>query len=286
VVGPFGAGSVFGAKSPPLSIVRGSLAARRTRLGQMVDALLRRATQSRQPSQWEGMKMMLDQQIRADDPALERVYDHFAVNLRDILSTAIGAGAKPIVCSVSSNLKDCPPFASLHAPGLSGPRKAQWEALVSSGAELESQKNYAKALAQYRQAADIDNSYAGLAFRTARCYLALGETAAAHDQYIRARDFDALRFRADTRITHIIHDVCVNLVDQGVAFLDSESVVTNTCPQGIPDDECFWDHVHFNFRGNYKVARKLADEVISLLPGPILQLGSPIGLGRNVKPSA
>ena len=36
VIGPFGAGSVFGLKSPPRSLIRASLALKRTRLGQML----------------------------------------------------------------------------------------------------------------------------------------------------------------------------------------------------------------------------------------------------------
>src|SRR5579864_42773 len=39
VVGPFGAGSVFGAKTPPLWIIRAGLAIKRTRVGQALDWL-------------------------------------------------------------------------------------------------------------------------------------------------------------------------------------------------------------------------------------------------------
>src|SRR5437762_2449825 len=120
VIGPFGAGSVFGSRAPPMSLIRASLAAKRTRLGQMLEALWQRvAVGTQEPRRWEGMKMMLNEQIRAGDPVLRRVYDHFGSNLGDILSMATRAGVKPIVCSVSANLKDCPPFASQHRPDLS-----------------------------------------------------------------------------------------------------------------------------------------------------------------------
>src|SRR5437867_872451 len=100
----------------------------------------------------------------------------------------------------------------------------------------------------------------------ARCHLALGEGAAAREQYGRARDLDALRFRADTPVNSIIRSVCVSRAPEGIRFFDSEAVLTNTCEMGIPGAECFWDHVHFNFAGNYRVASGLADQVISLLP--------------------
>src|SRR6266496_1967754 len=42
VIGPFGASSVFGSNVPPMSLIRASLAAKRTRLGQMLEALWQR----------------------------------------------------------------------------------------------------------------------------------------------------------------------------------------------------------------------------------------------------
>ncbi len=44
VVGPFGAGSIFGLKAPPLPITRLFLAARRMRIGQVLEGLLERPT--------------------------------------------------------------------------------------------------------------------------------------------------------------------------------------------------------------------------------------------------
>jgi len=267
VIGPFGAGSVFGAKSPPLALVSAGLAAKSMRLGQVLDALWQGATaRPRDLQEWEGMKMMLNEQIRADDPILRRVYEHFEYNLSEVLKIAKRAGAKAIVCSVSSNLKDCSPFADLHRPNLPEARTAEWARLFSAGAELESGKEFAQALTQYHRAAEVDNGFAALPFRAAQCSLALGDAAGAREQYVLARDLDVLRFRADTQINAIVRKVCSDYAADGVAFFDSEAVVTNTCKLGIPGSECFWDHVHFNFTGNYLLARGLADQVRSLMP--------------------
>jgi tetratricopeptide (TPR) repeat protein len=267
VIGPFGAGSVFGAKALPLPLIHAGLAARRPRLGQLINALVQRwSAPPTQTQEWEGMKMMLQEQIRSSDPALQRVYNHFASNLQSILAAAARSGAKPIVCSVSSNLKDCAPFASLHRPGLSEPRKREWEGAYESAIGLESRQEFDLALAQYRRAVEIDDTYAELAFRVARCHLALREAAPARAWYARARDLDALRFRADTPINNLIRDVCAKRAAVGVQFFDSDAVLTNACQFGIPGAECFWDHVHLNFAGNYLMARGLAEQVSALLP--------------------
>ena len=270
VIGPFGAGSVFGSRAPSMSLLRLSLGVKRTCLGQMLDALWEKAPGRRRAFQeWEGMKMMIEEQFRREDPALQRVYRHFRRNLEDILSMAIDAGARPIVCSVSSNLKDCPPFASLHRADLSAAEDAEWERLVSSAVELESRNSFAQALVEYRRAFELDPTYATLAFRIARCELASEEIPKAREHYVLARDLDALRFRADTEINRIIREVCHRHAADGASFVDTEALVVNATPSGVPGEECFWDHVHFNFAGNYRLARGFMDSVLSQLPDSV-----------------
>ena len=267
VVGPFGAGSVFGSREPPRLLIKAGLAAKRTRIGQAVDALFQQIpVRTTAPQHWEGMRMMLQEQIRADDPVLQRVYDNFGNNLDQILSLAHQAGVKPIVCSVSSNLRDCAPFASLNRADLAPGPRAEWRKLVASGTQMQSSNDYPHALAQYRLAFATDKNYAALAFSMAECYLELGDAVNAREYYLRARDLDALRFRADTAINGMIRQVCARQGPGEVRYFDSETVLTNACRLGIPGEECFWDHVHFNFDGNYRMARGLAEQVLAWLP--------------------
>lgn len=109
VIGPYGAGSVFGAFSGNIALIRAQLWARSLRLGQLVEAL-------RKPSQpgldeWRGLQFFLQNQVPAGDPRLARVYHHFRDNLRQIIRAGHRSGARVIVSTVAVNLKDCPPFA-------------------------------------------------------------------------------------------------------------------------------------------------------------------------------
>jgi len=267
VVGPFGAGSVFGSKCPPLTFISLGQALKCTRIGQAADWLSQRVSERHEKfQQWEGMKMMLNDRIQADDPVLQQVYGHFDSNLRAVLSAAHDASVKPIVCTVSSNLRDCPPFASGPARELTAKRKAEWTRLIAEGSELESRGQFTNALANFRQAEAIDKDDALLSYHEARCFLAVGDAAAAMEKYAQARDLDELRFRTDTRINALIREVCASQAKEGVVFFDSTAVLTNSCKLGIPGGECFWDHVHFSFTGNFLLARGLADQVVSLLP--------------------
>ncbi|MGH9329597.1 MAG: tetratricopeptide repeat protein, partial [Vicinamibacterales bacterium] len=115
VVGPFGPGTVFTRGAPPLPLVRARVMAERTRIGQLAErAAGWIAPRPAQATQWRGMEMLTEEQIAADDPRLERTYGSFRRNLEAILDAAESAGVPAIVATVPTNLRDSPPFASLH----------------------------------------------------------------------------------------------------------------------------------------------------------------------------
>src|SRR6185436_13759973 len=62
VVGPYGAGTVFGDQTPPLWMIRASLTVKATRVGQWLDSLGWKLARGR-PKTWEGMEMFLHQQV-------------------------------------------------------------------------------------------------------------------------------------------------------------------------------------------------------------------------------
>src|SRR5215469_14816146 len=84
-------------------------------------------------SQWGGMEMFLNQQVSADDPRMNAVYDHFARNLSDIIRAGRHSGAGIVVSTVAVNLRDCAPFGSEHRRGLSDEDKTKWESLYQQG---------------------------------------------------------------------------------------------------------------------------------------------------------
>lgn len=262
VVGPFGAGTVFGDQAPALGVIRANIALKSLRLGQAIDALrFKFAGKSSAPTSWEGMEMFLHQQVASDDPRLARVYDHFEANLRDIVRLGERAGAKVLVSSVAVNLKDCAPFASKHREGLTEAQLVEWRRELDLGDALEKEGKHAAALEAYTRAAKLDDRFAELSFRQGRCLAAMGRTADALMQFERARDLDALRFRADSgilqRTTNALAGINRRLTVDAIALIAANS------PQGIPGEEAFYEHVHFNFAGNYRLARAFAEQILA-----------------------
>jgi tetratricopeptide (TPR) repeat protein len=260
VVGPFGAGTVFGAQTPSLGFIRATLAFKKLRLGQLLDDLRHRLGRKGRPQTWEGMEMFLQQQIAADDPRMAKVYQHFETNLREMIGIGTKAGAGIVLSTVASNLKDCPPFASVHRRAFT--QTNEWQKVYESGIAAT---NCSEAMALFQQAASIDSAHAELHFRMARCQLAVGRTNEASQSFARARDLDALRFRADSRIDEIIRNIA-GANKSSVKLVDAANEVKRASTNGIAGNEFLLEHVHFNFQGNYLAATLLSHAIAEMLP--------------------
>ena len=259
VVGPYGPGTALTASSLSLPVIRSSIFVRSTRIGQ----LLTKVSQPR--SDWKGMEMFLEKQVRADSPALQRTYSNFDSNLRDIVDAARASGARVLLSTVATNLRDCPPFASLHREGLTTEALREWSSLVQQGVAVENARSFADAVKSYTAAAQIDDQYAELQFRIARCLWALGDYVSAKEHFARAQDLDTLRFRADTKINDIIRSVA-NSSGKQVELLDAQSALAAESPNGVIGSELLYEHVHLNPPGNYLLARTAFTEIVEHLP--------------------
>ena len=101
---PFGAETALGLPSPPLGVIRAIIAIKATRLGQLLDNVIRRLRSgSSTPKEWGGMQMFMNGRIGYDDPARLRAYANFRGNLEDILRTAHRVGVPVVLSTVTVN---------------------------------------------------------------------------------------------------------------------------------------------------------------------------------------
>ena len=258
VVGPYGPGTALTSGGMSLPVIRGSIFYHSTRIGQLLTQV---GTQKRE---WGGMAMFLDKQVRASSPLMKYAYANFEQNLRDTIAVARKAGARVIVSTVATNLEDCAPFASLHRENLEQDASRSWSVLVQQGAEQESAGSYAEALKLYLSAASIDGEYAELEFRIARCLRALGDYNAAREHFLRARDFDTLRFRADSKINDINRSVANS--SPGVELVDADAIFAKESPDGVTGSELVYEHVHLTPQGSYLLAGAMFLQIANQLP--------------------
>lgn len=276
VVGPFGAGTVFSAQTPPLAAIRAQLALKATRTGQSLDALLRRLNPPpATKSEWGGMLMFLEHQVSATEPRLARMYQHFESNLRDIIRSGERAGAKIVVSTVAVNLRDSAPFASRLPEALNETEQNLWRGWFQRGVTAQTNGNFTAALEAYDQAQQVTEAVAELAFRQGQCWLALSNAAKAQPFFVRARDLDTLRFRCDSRLNQIVRNVTKAQAAQRVVLADAEAEFARQAPDGLPGAEFFYEHVHLTFAGNYLLARTIAAAAEPLLPESVRATAQP-----------
>jgi tetratricopeptide (TPR) repeat protein len=266
VVGPFGAGTVFGPQTPRLALIRASLALKRTRAGQLLDQLVQQLDPPpADKSDWGGMLMSLGNQVRAEDPRMAAVYHHFEQNLAGIVEAGRRSGAGVVVSTVAVNLRDCAPFGSAFRPGLGGAGQTNWQDCFRPGLEAQAAGRHREALERFRQAAQIDDTVAALQYASGLSALALGQTNEAQASLLRARDLDTLRFRCDRRLNEITRRLASYREEERVQLADAESIFARQ-GFGLPGGEFFYEHVHLTFEGNYLLARIIAEQVAKLLP--------------------
>ncbi len=217
-------------------------------------------------SVWGGMTLFLNQQVRADDSRMNKVRQHFAQNLSDIIRVGQRSGAGIVLSTVAVNLKECPPFASLHRSGFSESDKAQWEKFYQTGIAAQKDRRFQEAATHFQEAARLDDTFAELRFRQGQCALELGDDAGARNHFVAARDLDTLRFRCDSELNELIRQAATNRESSGVYFADAERAFADNSIAGLPGGELFFEHVHFTPAGNYLLARTLVEQVAHALP--------------------
>ncbi len=236
-----------------------------TRTVQMLELAVGKVHVKSAPKQ--DMAFFRSVRLAADAREREAVYANYDRNLRDICGIVRKRGVELVVGTLASNLGDFPPIASLHRSGLADAERAQWEKAYGEGVEAESLRNADQALGLYVRAVRIDDHYADLHFRMARCYAALGSNTLARVHYSLARDWDALQFRADTRLNEIVRKLAANNSDAGIHLVDIEHLLAGSplSRSGVPGEALFNDHVHFTFAGDHLVASNLVSPVAAAL---------------------
>jgi tetratricopeptide (TPR) repeat protein len=269
VIGPYGPGCAYLPAMPPLWIIRCSVWVRSTRSGQLLLAIWGRLVPSAARSrEWRGMETFAENAVAGDDPRLEAVYRNFSSNLNDIVDLASGAGVKTVLATVVANLKDSAPFISLHRQGLSAGEEKAWKEAEDAGLVASDLGDPNSARFGYEAALKIDPEFADTHFRLGRLAESLGENAEARRHYLDALHWDALRFRPDARLNEIIRKVAHG-AEGAVVLVDAARALGSDplTDAPLPGREILFDHVHFNWDGNFRMSQLLADGCTQALFG-------------------
>jgi tetratricopeptide (TPR) repeat protein len=246
--------------------------AKATRVYQLAQAGLN-SIRSQRPNPRQDIDYMRSQRLAFDDPKRTAVYSNFQRNLHALLGVIRDAGARGVVASVAVNVADFAPLGSLHRSDLGAGPLAEWEKHYADGVAAASAKQFELALARFQAALGLDDHHAELHYRLGQCARELGQFDLARRHLLLARDWDALQFRADSRLNGIVRAAAGQRQSEGLQFVDLENTLAGEDPTALklPGREQFHEHVHFTFAGDYQTARLLMPAVTAALglPPPV-----------------
>jgi len=259
VIGPYGAGSVFGRRFRSTALIRAHIWMNSTKISQLFYSLFDwRGDRWGKANNWNGMAAFMENRVGADDPRLEVTYDHFRRNFQDIYRVALGCGAVLVPCTVAVNLRDNPPFSSVHREDMTAQDLALFDTDFQRGISLLSRKLPAEAATAFESCLKRDDQHADAHFFYAKSLEQAGlQPESARDHFIKARDLDTLRYRTDSALNGIVRNLFADpqLEKCRLADIDQRLGEAAASPVKLPGDEFFHEHVHFTFAGNYEVAK-------------------------------
>jgi len=195
---------------------------------------------------------------RRDEEARRQTLEHFRFNLRRMIDLADSAGAKVLLVTPASNLKDSPPFKSEPRLGLAADDQRSVVGLFEKALQAVSTERWEEAVSALDEVVALDDRYAGAHYHRGRALYALGRYPEAKQAYERALEEDVCPLRALSEIRQIVTETAA---ENGVKVVDFHTLVEQQAEHGIPGSEEFLDHVHPTITGH----RSLAVELLAAL---------------------
>ncbi len=179
----------------------------------------------------------------------------FRANLEDLRQFCVEHRIPLIISTQVSNLRDQTPFVSAHPPDAPAQWRSEFDRFTAAGYAEMQRSQPDSALVAFRRAEAIDPFYAETRFAMARCLDALGRHAEAKEEYIRARDYDQLRFRTSTDF----NDAMRAIADGRQVFLaDIEHLFDLNSPDSTTGKQLIFEHLHPRSRGYFLMAAEYA----------------------------
>lgn len=192
-----------------------------------------------------------------DDEWHQQVAEQFSDSVDRMIELCHDQNVPLVLVQLGANLRDCPPFKSAHRADLGVGAEQQWQRLFDQAHDAEV-KNPAQALKLYEQAAELDDQYALLHFRMARCYEQLQQYDEARQAYEAALDADICPLRITSELTRRLN----NAAAAGDTILvDVATPVAESAPDRIPGYESYIDHVHPSISTHQRIAREILEQL-------------------------
>ncbi len=202
--------------------------------------------------------------IPPDGAIVRRTKHNFEQNLDHILRTLKQNEIPVLLSTLTSNLKDQQPLDDGDKITKNAHLKEQFE----EGRQLQKSGTWRRAISVYKTMLKSDSLLATVHFQLGRCYLQTGQAERAYIHFRKARDWDAVPFRAPTYMNAIIRRTA-NKHSCSLAEIDSS--FRDFSQDHIPGNNLFLEHLHPNDLGYRLMARTFLRQLADILAGQRIQ---------------
>ena len=203
-------------------------------------------------------KMSYGNYIPYGSPTYRSALSMFEGNLNELKSLCAERGVPLIVSTQVANLRDQPPLVPGNSAGKSPEEVSRLNGLINLGLTRFRAGKIDSALASLRAAVALDSLRGDTRYLIARCLDTLGDRRSARQEYVRARDYDQLRFRTSTDFNEAIRRVEDS---RNVFVLDMERVFQDHAPDSLIGNTLIMEHLHPNSYGNFLMGEAFAREM-------------------------
>ena len=204
-------------------------------------------------------QMVHEQHIPYRSPLYEAALDAYRDNLFRIIGAAKSAQVPVMFSDLVSNEKDHPPFRPAFDETTVEAVRSEWRGLFSKAESLASQRRFAEALETYQRCMQLDSMNASAVYATGLLEYDRGRYDGARTLLQRAKDLDALRFRASEDFKAALRAVCS---ETGTVLAETDSAFRASSPHGIIGKNLMLEHLHPNLDGYVLMAEVFARTIL------------------------
>ncbi|MDP1676033.1 MAG: hypothetical protein Q8L88_04140 [Bacteroidota bacterium] len=179
----------------------------------------------------------------------------FEENLNELKSICADQKIPLLISSQVSNLRGQAPFISGDYPGTTTNEKEIFRSDFENGVSLLNADKIDSALAVFKTLLSFDTLRADTHYFLGKCYEKKNNPADALKEYIKARDYDQLRFRASSDFNNLLRKSCTK---ENEIFVDIEQVFKENSRDSLIGTELIVEHLHPNAWGYFLMAKEYA----------------------------
>ena len=228
-------------------IIQLMLALRELRITQLVTDLYKKITSPGQ-KKYTGETLMrlmaADQQIPWQSNLYYRGIDQFRSNIEETLKLFNRRKIPVFISNIVSNEKDLRPFTSIGADSI---RVPEFKKDYEMGVRAFESKDLAAAATWLGEANRVYSGHARCNFYLGQLTWQRSDFGSAQRYFSRAKELDALRFRAPDSLNGIIRELCKKY--ENAHLVDTKAAFEEASDNRIIGDRLILEHVHPNLTG-------------------------------------